>query len=274
MVLINGTPCEYIAVHERGLHYGDGLFETMPVVDGKPLCWERHINRLHHACERLRIPFPGERLLVDEAQQVCAAVKHGVLKIILTRGSGARGYRAPIDAEPTRIIAEYPWPNYPQAYYTYGITVRLCDTRLGRNKDLAGIKHLNRLEQVLARSEWDDPSVAEGLMLDTEDYVIEGTMTNLFMVSNEELVTPDLMFCGIAGVMRSLVIDAAPKLGIALKVTNLRLGDLMNAEEVFLCNSVVGIWVVRQLDQHEYPFGSLANRMIEHLHEERVLAIG
>ncbi|MCI0399909.1 MAG: aminodeoxychorismate lyase [Gammaproteobacteria bacterium] len=272
MVLINGAPGDCIAVNDRGLHYGDGLFETIPVVNGEPLCWERHVDRLRHGCERLRITSPNECLLFNEALRVCAAMKRGILKIILTRGSSDRGYRAPIDATATRIIADYPWPNYPEHYYTYGVTVRLCETRLSQNKQLAGIKHLNRLEQVLARSEWNDAAVAEGLMLDSQDYVIEGTMTNLFMVSGQTLITPELSLCGVAGIMRSLVIETAPVLGMTAKVAQLRLDDLNAANEIFLCNSVIGIWAVRRFIKREYPFGHWTNRILEQLHKTGVLA--
>lgn len=250
--LINGVSANCIDVHDRGLHYGDGLFETFAVINGEPALWDGHMQRLQLGCQRLNFPNflgPDLALLRSEALSLCSGETQGVLKIIITRGSGGRGYRAPppLSAQVTRILALYPWPDYPATFWSDGVTVRVCTTRLGWNPALAGIKHLNRLEQVLARSEWDDARVPEGLMLDIQGNVIEGTMTNLFVVRNGQLLTPDVSQCGVAGVMRNWVLACARMAGIPSAITALTLDSVNSADEVFLCNSVIGLWPVREV---------------------------
>lgn len=259
--LINGVPATRIDVHDRGLHYGDGLFETLAVHNGEPALWDMHMQRLQSGCQRLNFPALDLVLLRTEAMSLLqsnvisgsGSVGQGVLKIIITRGSGGRGYRAPSSPSvlatggATRMLAFYPWPDYPATFWSEGVTVRVCATRLGWCPALAGIKHLNRLEQVLARSEWDDVNVPEGLMLDIQGNVIEGTMTNLFVVYNGQLLTPDVSQCGVAGVMRGWVLACARMAGIPSAMTVLTLDRVSSAEEMFLCNSVIGVWPVREV---------------------------
>jgi 4-amino-4-deoxychorismate lyase len=257
MILINGQAQDHIAVADRGLHYGDGLFETIAVYGGLPRLWERHWRRLSTGCRRLGIAQPDPEILWEEASHVCSGVDRGVLKIIFTRGAGGRGYRPPQTGQATRIMATYPWPAYPEANWRQGVEVRICTTRLGRNSALAGMKHLNRLEQVLARSEWEAPHIAEGLMCDDDDHVIAGTMSNLFIVTAKGLLTPVLTACGVAGVMRSVILELAAELDITWQETQLRLEDLHCADEVFLTNALIGIWPVRCIEQRDYSVGSL-----------------
>ena len=251
MILINGQPADQISAQDRGLHYGDGLFETIAVKNGTPLLWDRHMQRLGLGCSRLGIEPPDPALLRAETEQLCAGVERAVLKIIITRGAGGRGYRpSPLTSHPlsaTRIVARYPWPEWPQRFWQEGVRVRICRTPLGANPSLAGIKHLNRLEQVLARSEWDDPDIPEGLMLDQAGSVIEATMSNLFIVRGGRLLTPDLSVCGVAGIVRACIIEIAAKLSIPCTVTRLTLADVQSAEEGFLCNSLIGLWPIREI---------------------------
>jgi 4-amino-4-deoxychorismate lyase len=270
-LLIDGVPTDRVAVTDRGLHYGDGLFETVAVTEGVPELWQRHLHRLCLGCERLAIPMPDADLLRAEAGRVCAGTRRAVLKLILTRGHGGRGYRPPQEARPTRILALYPWPDYPAAWWQEGVEVRVCRHRLSLNPILAGIKHLNRLDQVLARGEWSDPEISEGLLLDPLGQVIEGTMSNLFLVRTGHLITPALTQAGIAGVMRGLIMDAAATLGISCHSSPLTLTDLMDADELFLCNSIIGIWPVRLLESRVYkPVpGAITARLSEAIAEIR-----
>lgn len=256
MILINGVAADKVDALDRGLHYGDGLFETLAVRAGLPLLWQRHMQRLSASCRRLGLPPPDDSLLDKEAAQVCAGVTQGVLKIIITRGAGGRGYRPPAEPHPTRIVALYPWPDYPPA--TQGVVLRVCATRLARNPALAGMKHLNRLEQVLARNEWDDSGIAEGIMLDNEGRVISGVMSNLFLVKTGGLLTPDVTQCGVAGVMRGLILDIAARLDITARVSAVSLNDVLEADEVFVCNSLIGLWPVRQLAERRYARSPLS----------------
>lgn len=265
MMLINGREQGHIAAADRGLHYGDGLFETIAVIDGQLRLWDRHWQRLATGCQRLGITGVDHDVLRGEAHEVCNGVGRGVLKIIVTRGVGGRGYRPPRDAETTRIVAIYPWPDYPETYWRQGVAMRTCTIRLGHNTALAGLKHLNRLEQVLARREWDDADIAEGVMLDVDDNVIAGTMTNLFLVESGRLLTPALTQCGVAGVMRGLIRAIAAQAGVTCRETTVSLQGLLQADEVFVTNALAGIWPVRRIDQQEYALGPLTKLLGEQL---------
>ena len=261
MILINGAEADTITVHDRGLHYGDGLFETLAVVNGRPRDWARHMRRLAGGCARLGIPPPDFEQLQHEALRVCEGAERAVLKLIVTRGSGARGYRPSRHSEPARIVASYPWPEYPPSYAQEGVVVRVCSTRLACNPRLAGIKHLNRLEQVCARGEWEDPAIAEGLMLDTRGHVIEGTMSNLFIVRDGRLITPDVSECGVAGIMRERILETAREMGVPCEVTPVTPHDVKTAQEAFLCNSIITLWPVRELDSIRYLSNDLTQRI-------------
>jgi len=206
------------------------------------------MQRLDAGCRRLGIIMPAPALLEQEARTLAGGQADAILKILITRGSGGRGYRPPSKARTTRLVCLYPLPEYPLEFREQGIRLRHCRTRLGLSPDLAGLKHLNRLEQVLARAEWDDMSIAEGLMSSVTGNVIEGTMTNLFAVINHQLVTPELDQCGVAGVMRSIVLEESGALEIPAVVTSIDRAELARASEVFVCNSIIGIWPVIDLD--------------------------
>jgi 4-amino-4-deoxychorismate lyase len=253
-VLVNGVEHDAVSVDDRGLHYGDGLFETIAVRNGTPRHWQRHWSRLQRGAQRLTIPVPPE--IEHESHRVCAGVDRAVLKIILTRGNGGRGYAVNDNTFPTRIVRLLSWRDRPADWPRDGVALRLCRTKLAHNPLLAGIKHLNRLEQVLARAEWRD-DFAEGLMCGAEGEIIEGTMSNVFLVRHGALVTPDLALCGVEGVMRSLVLDAARRLGHAVQVRRVTQDDLAQAEEVFLTNSLIGIWPVRSLDRQSEERGAV-----------------
>lgn len=223
---------------DRGLHYGDGLFETMAVQGGSVRLMDLHLARLTQGARQLGIPLPETEGLAIELMLAAVQMGEGVLKLILTRGSGGRGYLPPEEPSPSLILQRYP-PVAPEGQE--GVSVRLCDIRLARQPALAGLKHLNRLEQVLARAEWRDPAIAEGLMLDSEGWLVEGVASNVFLVREGELFTPLLDQCGVAGVMRAHVMQRAATLGLRVHETRLKLDELMVAEEVFLTNSLHGI---------------------------------
>ena len=259
--LVNGEALDCIPGSDRGLLYGDGVFETMAVQNGSCCNWSRHQTRLQAGCERLAIPAVDAGLLAAESRRLVAGAARGVLKIIVTRGSGGRGYRVPGRPVPTRILQLHPWPEIAPSCAATGVVARLCNTRLGLNPALAGIKHLNRLEQVLARQEWDDPDIMEGLLMDADGCLIEGTMSNLFLVRNGVLQTPDLRSCGVAGIMRSVILDLAGQQALQTRVCELRSADLAQADEVFLTNSLIGIWPVTAIDDKRYRKGPLTQRL-------------
>jgi 4-amino-4-deoxychorismate lyase len=261
-VLINGAEqadaSRAIDVNDRGLQYGDGLFETALVADRRVRFLDDHLQRLADGCERLGISMPDRQLLVAEIADVTASVPRGVLKIILTRGIGSRGYRPANDVPPTRVVALYP---APEESPRRALTLRWCEVRLARNARLAGIKHLNRLEQVLAQAEWHSADVQEGLMLDTEGELVSATAANVFVVRDGTLVTPDLRFCGVRGVMRGQVLRAAQRLGMAVSEEPLWPHHVACASEVFLTNSVRGIRSVGALVEHEWHEAPVADQL-------------
>jgi len=249
MMLVNGREQDHLSARDRGLHFGDGVFETIALDEGRPLCLDRHLRRLAGGCRRLGIPVPAFATLEEECGRISEGAKRAVLKLMVTRGVSGRGYAPDADASPTRIVARHPWPRYAADVRRDGVAVRMCRTRLGRNPCLAGIKHLNRLEQVLARMEENPARCDEGLMLDDRDRVIEGIMSNVFALRDGRLCTPDLSECGVAGIMRECVLEASKQLtGHAAQVVEMSAGDFFSADECFLTNSLIGIWPIRVLE--------------------------
>jgi 4-amino-4-deoxychorismate lyase len=269
MILINGESRTSIEIADRGFQYGDGLFETIEVRNGQPVFFKRHLQRLSLGCQRLQIPVPDAQLLSIEALELCRQMQgtQAVLKIIVTRGSGGRGYRQPDTIQPTRVLSLHPYPDYPKNYTEHGIVARFCSSRLGLNPGLAGIKHLNRLEQVMARGEWDDTAIQEGLMLDINGHLIEGTMSNLFYAKNHRLYTAALTHSGIAGVMRGLVMQLAAEHDSPVIEHHFTPDELLLADEIFVCNSIIGIWPVKQIENTHFPVGAISQNMQSRLQQ-------
>jgi 4-amino-4-deoxychorismate lyase len=260
-VLVNGVECvnpaQAIAVGDRGLNYGDGLFETMLLKHGKVRFLDAHLARLSIGCQRLGIEYPGDERVRGEIAHVCRSADAGVVKCVVTRGVGGRGYRANATGSPTRIVSLHA-PSAPNAP---AIRVRWCDMRLSRNSTLAGIKHLNRIEQVMAQNEWTDAAIDEGLMLDSEGELVCATASNLFIVRGNEIATADLRYCGIRGVLRGEVIKLATAMGLAIHEEPLWPEDLESASEVFVTNAVRGIRAVIALDHHTWPHGHVVQAL-------------
>ncbi|MBX3702680.1 MAG: aminodeoxychorismate lyase [Steroidobacteraceae bacterium] len=246
-VFVDGREGAGIDPADRGLNYGDGLFETLAVRDGRARFLGWHLERLSAGAAQLGIPLPARELLVDEVARAWPQGR-GVVRIVVTRGVGGRGYRPPGYPRPLRVVSGWEWPAPDPACWTRGVRLRWCETRLGRNPRLAGIKHLNRLEQVLARAEWDDPEVAEGLMMDDGGRVICATQANLFIVAGGRLVTPAVDACGVAGVMRRAFRAWAEERGEPVVERAVAAGELQEAESLILTNALIGAWPACELD--------------------------
>ncbi|MBO0496633.1 aminodeoxychorismate lyase [Pseudomonas sp. Marseille-Q1929] len=257
---VDGQPADSVPLKDRGLAYGDGLFETIAVKAGQPVLLDRHLHRLDDGCRRLAF-IADHGLIRSEVLAYAAALGDGVLKLILTRGDSLRGYGINPGAPVRRILQGSPPATYPPAHGTDGIRLFPCATRLAEQPLLAGLKHLNRLEQVIARAEWQDAEHAEGLMLDVSGRVIEGVFSNLFLVCNGLLLTADLNRCGVAGVMRAEILAQAQTLGVPVAVADISLEQLQQADEVFVCNSVYGIWPVRGCAAMSWPVGPLTRKL-------------
>jgi 4-amino-4-deoxychorismate lyase len=245
IALRNGRPANSVPAHDRGLAYGDGLFETLKAIDGHAQFLELHLARLQRDCARLDLRLDLDALR-DEIARVVREGRSGVLKLIATRRAELRGYQVPRGATAERLVLFYPqsFANAPAP--SSGVRVRLCRLRLAEQPALAGMKHLNRLEQVRARAEWSDPDIAEGLLFDTTGRLVEAVASNVFLVRRGAASTPRLHRCGVAGVVRELLLratDCAP-----IVEADLTLDDLLDADEVFLTNSIAGIQPVLQID--------------------------
>ncbi|MFK2876564.1 aminodeoxychorismate lyase [Rhodanobacter hydrolyticus] len=260
MMLVDGQSQDTVAALDRGLLYGDGLFETIRFVGGNAPLWARHMQRLAHGCERLRLPAPDPVLLWREALAVTQGIVDAVLRITLTRGIGARGYAMPAVPHVTRIVAAFPLPEIDATAYRDGVRLHLCETRLAEQPLLAGIKHLNRLEQVLARAEWSDPAIAEGVLCDPHGNAISATAANLFAVIGDVPVTPRVHRCGVAGVLRAELLAALPQ----AQVRDLPLAECLVAGELFLCSSVRGILPVQAVGDRVFAPGPVARAMQAH----------
>lgn len=254
--LVNGVASEQIALADRGFAYGDGVFETILIADGAPVWWEGHLARLRGGCDALRIECPPAELLSREAHSLIAGAMRAVLKLTVTRGISDRGYGAASDTAPTRVLTLHPAPRLAPIDYRDGIAVRWCETRLAIQPRLACIKHLNRLEQVLARSEWDDAAFAEGLMRDLEGRAVCATAANLFLVRDGRVLTPVLERCGIAGVCRAWVLHH-----LRVQVCDLTPDDIESADELFLSSSLRGILPVARLDGRRWTPGEMTQQL-------------
>lgn len=263
---INGQQQSQIDVRDRGFAYGDGIFETVQVLHGKAQLLERHVRRMKEGAQRLGLLSSSVDQLLAELRSIELPAE-AVLKLTLSRGVGGRGYTYDSTADGTRVVMLTPKPTYGDQAES-GICLRVCDTRLGLNPALAGIKHLNRLEQVLARNEWSDPAIHEGVVLDYEGYIAEGTMSNLFWVKDQCIYTPRLDRCGVAGVVRDFLVERFSQAGADLKVGLYELASLRDADEVFICNSLIDVWPVRQFEDVSYQSGPVAQRARQYLVEE------
>ena len=250
--LVNGEAASQVAAADRGIGYGDGVFETLAVVDHQPRLWASHLQRLARGCECLGFDPPDEARWRRDVEAL-RLPRFAVLRLSVTRGIGGRGYAPPTHPHPTRITRCLPPPDRSDASWTEGVTVRFCDTQLAVQPALAGIKHLNRLEQVLARREWDTPAIAEGLMESTRGTVIEATACNLIVDRGDCLVVPDTRDCGVDGVMQHWLLERAQRQGACVERSAVTSWDLFAAHGMMLTNSLIGLWPVRAIAAQPLP---------------------
>jgi 4-amino-4-deoxychorismate lyase len=262
---VDGGAAATLSVHDRGLGYGDGLFETMRLRGGRIALLDRHLARLGQGCLALGIQDLALTDLRRELGTLAASLADGTLKLIVTRGAGARGYRPPRAARATRVLMWSPPRVEDAAAAASGVRVRYCRTPATENAALAGLKHLNRLDSVLARAEWSDEAIKEGLMRDSRGVIVGGTMSNVFAVCGGRIVTPRIDRAGVRGILRGEVIEAARRLQLGIEELELAADDLIGADELFLTNAVIGIWPVTELDGHGFAVGSTTRRLQQEL---------
>ena len=272
---LNGAPEPATLANDRGLHFGDGLFETMAWLGDRVRYFERHVARLGAGCAQLGLPVPEPGELAAELARLGLPDAPCVVKLLVTRGVGGRGYApATVASAPTRLWLTRPWPDVDVASYRDGVRVAWLTTTLGRQPRLAGIKHLNRLEQVLAAREAAELDADDGLLCDELGHVIEALAANLFCVRDGALHTPLLDHCGVRGVMREVIIETAGRLDMAVHEWPLRRADVALSDEVFLCSSIRGLVPVRAVGELRFGDFSVARRLAAALAADGVRACG
>jgi len=257
IVLVDGAISAFLPVDDRGLMYGDGVFRTLRVVDSSPHWWDEQLVKLTEDCARIGLLAPATAIWKADLAQIASSLKVGVLKLVVTRGSSPRGYFPPEVPHIRRLMRYDAISADTHPAPVAGITLRVCTLRLGGQPRLAGIKHLNRLENVLARAEWNTAEFDEGLLLDQSERVISGVMSNLFIWRDQgqqsRLLTPRLDQCGVAGVARARLMRLARAQGIQVEEAELSLREVFEADEVMLTNSVMGLRRVARMESKSWP---------------------
>lgn len=265
-VWINGSLQTHVTVNDRAFTYGDGLFETIRVRSSKPELLDAHLKRLEDGLVRLKYPRNVFTQLLSELEEIAFSGDQ-VLKLIVSRGEGLRGYSLPDKTNSTRVIQLSELSDY-SCQSESGVAIRTCQYQMAINPVLAGIKHLNRLEQVMARSEWQDQTIADGVVTDLDGYVVECTMSNIFWSDHQTVYTPGLERCGVKGVMRDHVISKLAEQGIVVQEGNFTLADLKNADEIFITNSLIQVWPVIQYDDITFDIGPVTRNLQKLLLQE------
>ena len=262
----DGEATLHVDASDRGFQYGDGLFETVAIRNGEPRLWQYHMDRLRNGCKLLGIEKPADTELYEGVMQALSQsdvpTAYSVAKIIVSAGAGRRGYGRSAATTPTVLFGAFAASPPPVESFVDGLNLALCQTRLASNSPTAGLKTLNRLEQVLARSEFVATGEFEGLTMDADDNIICGTMSNVFFVTNKSVSTPSLDRCGVAGVMRRHVIETLRVQGVDTHIQAVKLADLKNIDEVFVSNSQFGVMPVKSCGDMQWPVGETTKNVM------------
>lgn len=275
--LINGVPADFLNINDRAIHYGDGLFETILCENNRLLYWKQHYHRLQASAVKLKMHCPDELLLLDDIKGLLKDIDNSdnnifSIKIIISRGNGERGYQFQKGNNVTRVVMLSALDPDCSSLITGSLVsgdLYVCEQQVSINENLAGLKHLNRLENVLARNEWRtspaNNKIIDGLMLNANHHVIEGSMSNLFMVKGNQLITPSLKQSGINGIMRDVIIDIARKKKIDTSIVKPSLEDCYAMDECFITNSLIGMKAINNIADHEYSSHSITNLLFSEL---------
>ncbi|MEH6605446.1 MAG: aminodeoxychorismate lyase [Pseudomonadales bacterium] len=251
-VFVNGQAMTEISYLDRGFNYGDGLFETIRVNHGVPVLWSLHLDRLLSGCNRLGIALSTDQVQFTLDQLMAAALaagfSSGIAKLVITRGVGGRGYTPEMTAQPSIVSSWHAIPQPAMSRYSDGISLLLCESPLSRNPLLAGIKHMARLEQVLAAREVAQSGADDGLLVDVDGYIIEALAANIFFQQGAVLHTPCLNQAGVAGTLRRYLMDTvAPELSVPVVEREIHYSELANFDHAFISSSVFGLTPVSSI---------------------------
>lgn len=267
-MLVNGHPQHLLPLSDRAIHYGDGAFETVLARNGKLIYWDRHLDRLVRACALLQIPCDIALLEQEVRSLLPASGSDCIFKIVITRGSGGRGYASPKQVSARRIVMQHELPSEYSLHSRQGICVMRCTHPLSENPATAGLKHLNRLDQVLASLELE-ADCQEGLVCDSAGRLLEGIKSNVFLVKAGALATPLLNRAGVAGIQREILLEVCRDQAMPVHVRDIPFAEVAEADEIFVCNSVFGIWPVTQLrsagQTHQLPVGTITRTLQDSL---------
>jgi 4-amino-4-deoxychorismate lyase len=262
---VDGVLADTVPTDDRGLHYGDGLFETILIRGGQPRFLEAHLARLGAGCARLAIPFKGESALRAEIAAACArATQLAVLKVIVTRGTATRRGYAPEGEAPRRIVSLYDTPVLAMELRN-GVDLVYATGTVADHPGLAGLKHLSRLENVWAMGEARAVAAFDAVMRNAAGHLVSGAMTNLFLVSHGQVRTPRVDRAGVAGILRQIVLRECPVLGLEAEQCELTETDLQAANEMFITNARIGVVPVQRVGEHRFTMNAVARRIAAHI---------
>lgn len=266
--LIDGLQTDQIPASDRGLQFGDGCFTTALVNYGHIHNLSAHLQRLQEDCQALAVPFTEWKLLALEMKHLAATADRCVVKVVITRGSGGRGYSCQGANQPRRIVTLSAYPRHYDQWQTSGIRLSTSPYRLASNPALAGVKHLNRLEQILIRQAIDDTQDQEALVLDNCGNVIECCTANLFFRKGNNIYTPELNQSGVNGTLRRMLLKSLPEMGCDCQVIRCQPEDLQQADEVFICNALMPVLPVVKIDNWHYKRGELSQQLYHFVLEQ------
>ena len=281
LTLINGKFKDSISVLDRGLAYGDGFFETMQWLgkNNESLqgveFWNRHVKRIIKSAKILKIKIPNKNIFAEYKNKILTAAQkkdiyEGILKIIITRGVGGRGYSYENNIKPTIIFIVFPNATPKQIE---SVNVKICKSTISNNVDISGLKHLNRLDSVQARSEWNNKNIFEGIFIDNNENILEGTMTNIFFVKNKSLVTPSIISSGINGIMREVVLVYGKKFFNEIIIREIRKHEIENFDEMFLTNSIIKVLPVKNCGKKKFTISNSTKKLVNFFQEKKNLEI-
>jgi len=264
VILIDGKKQSKASIFNRNTQFGDGLFETCLVENKKLLFWSNHFERMKLGCDRLKISMIDETLWLSDIKKAFSLMKidNCIVKLVLSRGESLRGYSYKDNIRPIRItiVSELKKNNQDK-----GFSLEFCNSGYNSNPKLAGIKHCNRLEQVIARA---GIKVDDGIMLDENENVVSVTQGNIFCIQGNRLITPNLDKCGIEGTRRAVILKIAVDLGFDINIKNLSVEELLRSDEVFISNSIQGVGPVNQIEDFVYSKHKITEIISETLKEK------
>lgn len=260
-VWVNGVQADTVSVSDRGFSYGDGIFTTIKVVDGHCQLLTQHLIRLQQGITALAISQIDFKALLDDIKGKALTLHSGVIKIVITRGIGQRGYSSVGCDSPTTVVSTNPLPSHYELWQQQGIDIGVSTVALGINPLTAGLKHLNRLEQVLVKQQVDEYGWADALVLDCQACIIETSMANIFWRTGDVLYTPSLDFSGVKGLVRQEIMALAQQWSLPMVEDRFKLSSIFDSDEIFITNCLMGVVPITGIESKSYAIGDLTRRL-------------